>query len=171
MLLGKAFSRKSFSSAPLWVTIKFCQSSANIYHMRSIDSLSVNGSLFLQNKSHPCGFPNAGTNQNDSEKPNITAEAVLFFSSFPEGEQRQQSVPVEAETHGPGWRNYREGSKKQTISSYQYGVWTPYVLRASCPICIPWTITVTPSVLNLLLLISSDFASVIFNATYHVLMH
>lgn len=67
--------------------------------MRSIDSLSVNGSLFLQNKSHPCGFPNAGTNQNDAEKPNITAEAVL---SFPEGEQRQQSAPVEAETHGPG---------------------------------------------------------------------
>lgn len=47
--------------------------------MRSIDSLSVNGSLFLQNKSHPCGFPNAGTIQNDAEKPNITAEAVIFF--------------------------------------------------------------------------------------------
>lgn len=52
----------------------------------------------------------------------LLLKQCFFFSSFPEGKQRQQSVPVEAETHGPGGRNYRESSKKQTISSYQYGV-------------------------------------------------
>lgn len=47
--------------------------------MRSIDRLCVNGSLFLQtNHIHMC-FPNAGTNQNVSEKPIINAEAVLFL--------------------------------------------------------------------------------------------
>ena len=39
----------------------------------------MSGSPFLQNKSHPYGFPNAGTNQNVSEKPIIIAEAVLFL--------------------------------------------------------------------------------------------
>ena len=41
--------------------------------------LCVNGSLFLQYKSHPYGPTNAGANQNVSEKPIINAEVVLFL--------------------------------------------------------------------------------------------
>ena len=44
-----------------------------------MEPLWEKGSLFLQNKSQPYGFTNAGTNQNVSEKPIINAEAELFL--------------------------------------------------------------------------------------------
>lgn len=83
--------------------------------MRSIDSLSVNGSLFLQNKSHTCGFQNAGTNQNDSEKPNNTAEAVLFLLFL--RASRDNKVCLWKQKHMDGGEETTEKAPRNKLSA------------------------------------------------------
>lgn len=96
----------------------------NFYHVRSIDRLCVNGSLFLQTNHIHMLLPSAGTNQNVSEKPIINAEAVLFL-----GASKDNKVRWRNQNHmgQPGRWCLQRKFQQQTISSCQYGrVWSPY---------------------------------------------